>query len=104
MLVLHVILAQRFSAARHSGLSFWGGAALQRCDNRIVLNLALATEVTPSTRERVFPKPARPSVEGLAPRARRERLFVRTFQSGFLLLLRKIPHLQNQIRNLKWLR
>lgn len=95
MLVLQVILAQLFRPPRHSGLSFGGGAALQRCDNRIVLNLALATEVTPSTRERFFPKPASPSVEGLVPCARRERLFVRTFQSGFLLLLRKIPHLHN---------
>src|SRR5271157_602755 len=35
-----------------------GGAAPQRCDNCVVLNAALATEVTLSIRVRVFPQPA----------------------------------------------
>ena len=32
-----------------------GGAALQRCDNCIILNSALAAGVTLTTAERVFP-------------------------------------------------
>jgi hypothetical protein len=35
-----------------------GGAALQHCDNCMVFNSALATEVTLSTPEPVFPQPA----------------------------------------------
>jgi len=37
-----------------------GGATLQRCGNRNVLNPALAAEVTLSARELVFPQPVRP--------------------------------------------
>src|SRR5260370_8845177 len=40
---------------------FWGGAALQRCGNCVVLNAASAAEVTLSARELILPQPLTPS-------------------------------------------
>ena len=37
---------------------FLGGAAVHRCDNRLIFMTALAAEVTLSAREPVFPPPA----------------------------------------------
>src|SRR6266852_4418881 len=39
----------------------WGGAALQRCGNCVVLNAASAAEVTLSARELILPQPLTPS-------------------------------------------
>jgi hypothetical protein len=40
-------------------LAILGGAALQRCDNCIVLNAALAAEGAALAQKRLFPQPAR---------------------------------------------
>jgi hypothetical protein len=40
-------------------LAILGGAALQRCDNCIVLNAALAAEGAALAQKRLFPQPAK---------------------------------------------